>query len=128
MVRGLLVLLVCQLLGEFLVKALGVPVPGAVVGMVILLVALKIRRPGPKSPVVKTADSLLTHLQLLFIPAGVGVVAYLPLLARSWLPIAGGLVVGWLAALVLTAAAGVATLRVDARIKRAAAVRAGRVG
>ncbi|HYP44262.1 MAG TPA: CidA/LrgA family protein [Propionibacteriaceae bacterium] len=127
MVRGLLVLLICQLIGEFLVTALGVPVPGPVVGMVILLVALKVRRPAPKSPVVKTADSLLAHLQLLFIPAGVGVVAYLPLLGRSWLPIVGGLVIGWLAALVLTAAAGVATLRVDARVKRAA-VRSGRTG
>lgn len=125
MVRGLLVLLACQLVGEFVVTTLGVPVPGPVVGMVILLVALKVRRPGPRSPVVKTADALLSHLQLLFIPAGAGVVACLPLLAPSWLPIVGGLVVGWLAALVMTAGAGVATLGIDARSKRAASVRTG---
>lgn len=70
MVRGLLVLLACQLVGQFVVTTLGVPVPGPVVGMVILPVALKVRRPGPRSPVVKTADALLGDLQLLFIPAG----------------------------------------------------------
>ena len=113
MVRGLLVLLVCQLVGEFLVTALGVPVPGAVVGMVILLLALRVRRPSSKSSVVQTADSLLNHLQLLFIPAGAGVVAYLPLITDAWLPILGGLVLGWLAALLITAVAGVASLRVD---------------
>ena len=123
MVRGLLVLLACQLVGEFLVTSVGVPVPGPVVGMVILLVALKIRRPGPRSPVVRTADALIGHLQLLFIPAGAGVVAYLPLLARSWWAILGGLVVGWLAALVMTAGAGVATLGVQARLKRSARAR-----
>jgi holin-like protein len=118
MIRGLLVLLVCQLVGEFLVTAFGAPVPGPVVGMVILLIALRLRRPGPRSAVVRTADGLLGHLQLLFIPAGAGVVAYLPLLAGAWLPILGGLVIGWLAALVTTAGAGVGSLWLDQWIKQ----------
>jgi holin-like protein len=116
LVRGLLVLLLCQLVGEFVVTAVGVPVPGAVVGLVILLVVLRVRRPTSKSSVVRTADGLLSHLQLLFIPAGAGVITYLPLLGRSWLPILGGLVLGWLAALVCTAAAGTASLRLDERL------------
>lgn len=118
MVRGLLVLVLCQLVGEFLVAAVGAPVPGPVVGLVILLVVLQVRRPTSRSGVVRTADGLLSHLQLLFIPAGAGVVAYLPLLARSWLPIVGGLVLGWLAALVTTAGAGAASLRLDAYLSR----------
>ena len=117
MVRGLLVLLLCQLAGEFVVAALGAPVPGPVVGMVILFIALRIRRPTPKSSVVKAADGLLGHLQLLFIPAGAGVVAYLPLLGGAWLPIVGGLVIAWLAALVTTAAAGNASLRLHDRLR-----------
>lgn len=121
MVRGLLVLVVCQLIGEFVVVAVGAPVPGPVVGLVLLLVVLKVRRPRPQAPVVKAADGLLAHLQLLFVPAGAGVVAYLPLLAGSWLHILGGLVAGWLAALLSTAAAGTATLAVQARLKRRAA-------
>ena len=118
MVRGLLVLLLCQLAGEFLVTALGAPVPGPVVGMVILFVALRIRRPTSRSSVVKAADGLLSHLQLLFIPAGAGVIAYLPLLGRAWLPIVGGLVIAWLAALISTAGAGTAALRLDERLRR----------
>jgi putative effector of murein hydrolase LrgA (UPF0299 family) len=125
MIRGLLVLLICQLIGEFVVTSLGVPVPGAVVGMVILLIALRIRRPGPRSSVVKTADGLLSHLQLLFVPAGVGVVAYLPLLAGAWLPILGALVIGWLAALVTTAGAGVGSLWLDQRLQQRRAVTSG---
>jgi holin-like protein len=117
-VRGLLVLVVCQLVGEFVVTALDVPVPGAVVGLVVLLVVLRVRRPRPKSPVVTTADSLLAHLQLLFVPAGAGVVAYLPLIAGAWVPVVGGLVLGWLAALVATAVAGVGSVRLDGWIRR----------
>lgn len=119
--RGLLVLLVCQLVGEFLVRLLGVPIPGPVVGMVVLFVGLRLRRPTSKSPVVRTADDLLGHLQLLFVPAGVGVIAYLPLVANSWLPLVGGLVIGWLAALGGTAAASAATLWCQARLATRAA-------
>ena len=126
MIRGLIVLLVCQLVGEFLVTLSSAPIPGPVVGMVILFLALRIRRPSSKSAVVKTADGLLSHLQLLFIPAGAGVVAYLPLLASSWLPIVGGLVIGWLAALLSTAGAGLATLRLQTRYRRQSAVPTGR--
>jgi holin-like protein len=118
MIRGLLVLLVCQLGGQFVVTMASAPVPGPVVGMVILFIVLRVRRPGPRSAVVKTADTLLGHLQLLFIPAGAGIISYLPLLARSWLPIVGGLVLGWLAALAITAAAGVGTLRLESRLQR----------
>jgi holin-like protein len=125
MIRGLLVLLSCQLVGEFVVTSLGVPVPGPVVGMVILFIALRLRRPGPRSSVVKTADGLLSHLQLLFVPAGAGVVAYLPLLAGAWLPILGALVIGWLAALVTTAGAGVGSLWLDQRLKQRRAVTSG---
>ena len=125
MIRGLLVLLSCQLIGEFVVTSLGVPVPGPVVGMVILFVALRLRRPGPRSSVVKTADGLLSHLQLLFVPAGAGVVAYLPLLAGAWLPILGALIIGWLAALVTTAGAGVGSLWLDQRLKQRRALTSG---
>jgi holin-like protein len=121
MIRGLIVLLVCQLIGEFLVTLVDIPVPGPVVGMVILFIGLRIHRPHAKSGVVRVADGVLSHLQLLFIPAGAGVIQYLPLLGQAWLPIVGGLVVSWLAALVSTAGAGVATLRLQSRLRAAAA-------
>jgi holin-like protein len=100
------------------VRALGVPIPGPVVGLVLLLVVLQIRRPGREAGVVRAADGLLRHLQLLFIPAGVGIIQYFPLLAEAWLPVAAGLVISWLAVLLVTAGTGVGTLRWEARIKR----------
>jgi holin-like protein len=123
MIAGFMILAGCQLFGEFTVRTLNLPVPGPVVGMIVLLVGLQIRRPAPQSGVVHAADGLLQHLPLLFIPAGVGVIEYLPVLARSWLPAVGGLVIAWLVALVVTAGAGAATLRLQSRLPRA---RAGR--
>jgi holin-like protein len=111
-IAGLLVLLGCQLAGEFLVRLLAVPLPGPVVGMVILLVVLQVREPGRDSGVVRVAEGLLRHLQLLFVPAGVGVVQYLSLLGASVVPLVLGLTLSWAVALLVTAATVAALLRV----------------
>lgn len=96
------VLLVCQLVGESLARLLHLPVPGPVVGLLLLFVALIVwRRPAPG--LESTADGLLGHLSLLFVPAGVGVVQYLPLLAGQWLPVTAAVVGGTLATLAATA-------------------------
>ena len=103
-IPGLLVLLGCQLVGEFVVRLLGVPVPGPVVGMVVLLVLLRLREPSKDSGVVRVAEGLLRHLQLLFVPAGVGVVQYLSVIGASAVPLVVGLLVSWFAALASTVA------------------------
>lgn len=118
MITGFIVLLGCQLIGEFAVRALGVPIPGPVVGMALLFVVLAIRRPERTAGVVRAADGLLRHLQLLFIPAGAGIVAYLSVVGSSWLPVLGGLVISWLAVLIVTAGTGVASLRVESWVRR----------
>lgn len=114
MVNGLMWLLGCQLVGEVLVRLLDLPVPGPVIGMAVLLLLLRVRRSGEDATVVRAADGLLRHLQLLFVPAGVGVVGYLTVIREDALPIsvamlgswlAGLLVVGWTARL-LTRAPG----------------------
>jgi holin-like protein len=120
MITGFIVLLVCQLTGDFAVHALDVPIPGPVVGLVVLFVVLQLRRPGRESGVVRAADGLLRHLQLLFIPAGVGIIQYLPVLAGAWLPVIAGLVISWLAVLLVTAGTGLGTLRLEHRFKRRA--------
>ena len=125
MITGFIVLLVCQLIGDFAVRALDVPIPGPVVGLVLLFVVLQIRRPGRETGVVRAADGLLRHLQLLFIPAGVGIIQYFPLLAEAWLPVAAGLVISWLAVLIVTAGTGVGTVRLEAGLKRRAGRAAG---
>jgi holin-like protein len=86
MLRGMAILLSCQLLGELLVRGCGWPVPGNVLGMALLLVAL-LAGAVQLEWVSEAAELLLTHMALLFVPAGVGVMLYFDLLAREWLPI-----------------------------------------
>ncbi len=119
MITGLLALLGCQLAGEFLVRLLDVPVPGPVVGMVLLLVLLQVREPAPDSSLVRVTEGLLKHLQLLFVPAGVGVIQYLSVIGASAVPLVMGLLVSWFAALATTAAVTLLLLKTVRR--RAAA-------
>ncbi|WP_182525669.1 CidA/LrgA family protein [Nocardioides dongkuii] len=95
MIAGLTWLLGCQLVGEVAVRATDVPVPGPVVGMVLLLVVLQVRRSGDDAAVVRAADGVPRHLQLLFVPAGAGVVGYLGVLRADALPIGVALVGSW---------------------------------
>jgi len=86
MLRGFAMLLTCQLLGESLVRAAGWPVPGNVAGMALLLIGL-IFGLVQLEWVIEAAELLLTHMALLFVPAGVGVLLYFDLIGREWLPI-----------------------------------------
>jgi holin-like protein len=76
MIAALATLLVFQLVGEAVVVALHAPVPGPVVGMGLLLLTL-VARPAWLSALQPTAQGLLQHLSLLFVPAGVGVMLHL---------------------------------------------------
>lgn len=98
----MVVLLLCQLVGEVAVRLTGLVVPGPVVGMVIFLVLLRWRDPSPRSGLVRAPEVLLRHLQLLFVPAGVGIVVHLGVLRAEALPIAGGLWLSWLLGLAAT--------------------------
>lgn len=101
MINGITWLLVMQLVGEVLVRAAGLPVPGAVVGMLLLLLALVVRRPRADAGVLRVADGMLKHLQLFFIPAGVGVVVYLSVLREDALPIGVAMLGSWAVALLV---------------------------
>ena len=114
-IPGLLVLLGCQLAGEFVVRLLDVPVPGPVVGMVLLLGLLQLRQPAADSGLVQVCEGLLKHLQLLFVPAGVGVVQYLSVIGASAVPLVVGLLVSWFAALATTAAVALLLFKVVRR-------------
>ena len=82
MVQAFAILLVAQLIGESLARALQVPVPGPVIGLLLLALGLILgRRFGfvtqgslGETPLGRASDGLLRHLSLLFVPAGVGVV------------------------------------------------------
>lgn len=92
MLSSITVLLLCQLAGEVVARLAGLPIPGPVIGMLILFVGLLVRRGIPET-LEKTGTTLLSHLSLLFIPAGVGIMVHLKLLAGEWLPISVALVV-----------------------------------
>lgn len=114
MIGGLTTLLLCQLAGELLARALRLPIPGPVIGMVLLFAALLLGYGGQREPprsLAAVADTLLANLGLLFVPAGVGVVIYGPLLARDWAPIALAVFAGTLIAIAATGRLAQALLR-----------------
>lgn len=86
---GFLLLVALQWLGGWVTARARAPIPGSVVGMVLLTVGIEL---GiiPRRLVRASAELLVRHLALLYVPAGVGVLLYVALLRREWLPIAGG--------------------------------------
>ncbi len=92
MIETLTLMLAMQLLGEVLVRLLELPVPGPVIGMAVLFFALLIRNKPIPAAMGQTVDGLLRHLSMLFIPAGVGVIMYLGVIADQWVAISLSLV------------------------------------
>lgn len=82
MLRSLTILIVCQFVGEVIVRVTGLPLPGPVLGLVLLL-ALLMLRGGPDEEMKSTSSGLLRHLLLLFVPAGAGVVTQLNVLGQN---------------------------------------------
>ncbi len=106
---GFFVLIACQLLGEGLRQVFRLPVPGPVIGMFILAAALVLRNrqaPAPRAAsdmsLERTANLLIGNMGLLFVPAGVGVIAEEALIRGAWLPLTVGLVGSTVASLVVT--------------------------
>ncbi|WP_295392724.1 CidA/LrgA family protein [uncultured Thiodictyon sp.] len=102
MLEALTLILICQLAGEVTVRAAGLPVPGPVLGMLLLLAWLWLKG-GISEPVGRTADTLLGNLSLLFVPAGVGVMVHWARVQEQWVAIAAALVFGTLITAAVTA-------------------------
>ena len=120
MIASLSLILLCQLAGEVIVRGLGLPVPGPVVGLMFLLIlllardrfAVLARGPLREDGVENASRGLLAHLSLLFVPAGVGVVQKLDLVAAHGIAFAGVLSVSMVVTLLVT----VATFLVASRL------------
>lgn len=110
MIGGFFVLLACQLVGETATRAWALPVPGPVVGLVLLFVILEAgtmrglldRGRVAAAGLGTVSATLLANLGLLFVPAGAGVVQNLDLLGRNAVGFAAILVVSTLLALLAT--------------------------
>ena len=86
MLSAITLLLLFQLVGEAIAILFALPVPGPVIGMAMLFAALAWHG-GPSGELRETAQNLLQHLSLLFVPAGVGVMLHFQRMADEWLPI-----------------------------------------
>jgi len=110
--HALALLLAFQLIGEAATYALALPVPGPVLGMTLLLAAVALRR-DLLARLKPTSSTLLTHLSLLFVPAGVGVMVHSARLAAEGVAIVVAIVVSTVLALAATALTVRALLRDD---------------
>jgi holin-like protein len=81
-----LLLVTCDSAGRLLSWAFGLPVPGTVIGILLLLALVLSLRRIPEQ-VARVADFLLAHLNFFYIPAGVGVMSYAALLADDLWPV-----------------------------------------
>jgi len=112
MIASLSLILLCQLAGEVFVRAFKLPMPGPVVGLLLLLALLlardrfKVLARGPlqQDGVENASRGLLAHLSLLFVPAGVGVVQKLDLIAEHGIAIVVVLAISVVVTLLVTVA------------------------
>lgn len=110
--RGITCLLLMQSLGEVISRSLHLPLPGPVVGMLLLLVALQFQLVSES--VRPVADFLLQHLSLLFVPVGVGVMTHVAILSQYGVRIAIVIVLSTWISLAVSALVLRALMRGDA--------------
>jgi putative effector of murein hydrolase LrgA (UPF0299 family) len=103
MIRSIFILLLFQLAGEALRTVSHTSIPGPVIGMILLAAFYIARRREPSPALQHAADGLLSRMGLLFVPAGVGIVANLALLRSTWLPISAALIGSTFITLITTA-------------------------
>ena len=113
--RGLAILLSFNLLGAVLHAACHVPIPGAVLGLVLFTACLFLK-------VIKlewvehTASILLKNMLLFFAPVIVGATQFWPQIRNEWLAIAISLIGSTLAVMLVTG--WVASGAIGARLEK----------
>jgi len=102
MLQALTAIFLCQLAGEAITVATGLPLPGPVIGMALLFAVLFIKGKVPDD-LGQVGDGLLSHLSLLFVPAGAGIMMHVGRLEGEILSVGVTLVVSTLATIAVTA-------------------------
>ncbi|NYT57612.1 CidA/LrgA family protein [Alcaligenaceae bacterium] len=93
MLFAVTVLFIMQAAGEVLVRLTGLPLPGSLIGMLLMLGALMAYGRVPTG-LRDTCHHMLKHLMLLFIPLVAGIMLYVGPLEREWIPFLLACVVG----------------------------------
>jgi len=78
-IKALLYLLTFQLIGVVVSRSAGLPIPGTVIGFLLLFVLLLLR-PALLDELLPVSRPLLDNMMLLFVPVSVGIVQQWPLL------------------------------------------------
>jgi holin-like protein len=95
-------LFVCLLIGEAIYRLTGVPLPGSVIGLGVLLAWLAlVRRQRPTLGLVSAW--LTAHLSIMLVPSAVGIIDQGPILSRYGLAIVVATVASTLLTLAVTA-------------------------
>jgi holin-like protein len=87
------ILLACQAVGEAIHAATGFPIPGAILGIGLLVMVLACRGAQQAPTVLPAPDALLPYLSLMFVPLHVVAVLRMRAMSEAWLPIAAATVV-----------------------------------
>jgi holin-like protein len=125
---GFAILLAFQLLGA-LIHRVGVPIPGGVLGLMLFYLAMSAGLVKMKW-VERTANLLLRHMVLLFVPLTVGLMEMGPVLSKQAVAITASLVVSLVAVMLTTGLLGQWLLPTAAELageKRDSALEAGEV-
>mgnify|MGYP001156645551 CR=1 FL=1 len=101
MLQGMVLLLLFQFIGEGLSTFFAMPIPGNVIGMALMLLALSIGWVKIEW-LQEAAELLLVYMAMFFVPAGVGVMLYFDLIAKEWLPIAAGTIISTFVVMAVT--------------------------
>lgn len=99
--RQFAIILVICFLGEALHRVLNLPIPGSVVGMILLLLGLMTGVIKLKH-IEETSEFLLDHLAFFFVPAGVGIISSLDVMKGNWVPIFVIIVISTIVVMVTT--------------------------
>lgn len=127
MLESLTVIVLFEVTGDLLQSLLRVPIPGPVIGMALLLAAL-IGKGRLTDGLNYAAGGLLRYLPMMFVPAGVGVMAHFELIRAEWRSIALALVVSSGLAIVVTALTMHGVERVLRAVRQRAPIRASQLG
>ena len=109
MLETLFIIFMFQLVGEAAQKVSGLPVPGPVIGLILMLSFLLFTKNKSghletlRSQLILTSETLIKYLSLLFVPIGVGVVMHLQLLENQLIKVLAILLIGTVSTIVFTA-------------------------
>ena len=103
MFGSLTVIVLFEAAGDLLQGLLHLPIPGPVLGMALLVLAL-VGRGGLPEGLDRAASGMLSYLPMMFVPAGVGIMAHFDLIRAEWVAICSALAASSVLAVVVTAA------------------------